>query len=53
MLNYLLAVTMNMIISIYFEATPTGDKTHYTEMNYFVKPNEQRTSSLGLCHGEK
>ena len=21
-------------------------------MNYFVKPNEQRTSLLGLCHGE-
>jgi hypothetical protein len=22
-------------------------------MNYFDKPNEQKTSSLGLCRGEK
>jgi hypothetical protein len=22
-------------------------------VNIFVKPNEQRTSLLGLCHGEK
>jgi hypothetical protein len=22
-------------------------------MNYFVKPNEQRTNPFGLCHGEK
>jgi len=24
-----------------------------TSVNYFDKPNEQRTSSLGLCRGEQ
>ena len=30
---------------------PMGEYGHY--LNVFVKPNEQRPSLLGLCHGEK